>query len=114
VLQGVAGCCSNISYRPGGVRHRPSPCHLTCRPRADWQVYHVLQRVAACCSVLQRVAACCSVLQPVKNALQCAEGSSCRVALVRSSGIVKRCSVLQRVESVLRVCCSVLQFVAVC
>ena len=49
---------------------------------------HVLQRVAACCTVLQRVAACCSVLHRVA-ALQCCNLSQREGALSRHS--VLRC-----------------------
>ena len=91
VLQCVAVCrsvlqCVVVCYRMW--RARSASCQLY--RTSEWDtphvyegfapqlcIWHVLQRVAACCSVLQRVAACCSELQWVAACFNCCDLLQC-------------------------------------
>ena len=82
---------------------RRAPMRSSSTGLASVLVFHVLQRVAACCSVLQRVAACCSVLQRVAACY-----SVFRSIAVFCSVIRKRDDVKQ--QCVVAMCCSVLHW----
>jgi len=87
---------------------------------------HVLQRAAACCSMLQYVAVCCRVLQSVAGSCLKGTAKTNFKKLAEMQCIAEICRVLQSVAvfisegssktnfTQLEVCCSALQFVAVC
>jgi len=88
------------------VLHCVAAC---CSDRKMWSWHssysrHVLQRVAACCSVLQRVAACCMIER-------CRLGTSSAADIyVVMQCVAFFCNVLQYVA----MCCNILQCVAAC
>ena len=112
VLQRVAACCSMLQRVTACCKETYSLREDTWRLSFSALCCSVLQCVAVCCSVLQCVETCCSALQCVAEAHTLEEK---RDRGFQSQIATQVASILRKhTHNMSKVCCSVLQFVAVC